>query len=227
MVNGTSLTDSELAQLGVTRTEGEYGTVYTVPCSICGNPMTTRNFSATKSYKCKMCKNDVKRVRKEAIDAMRREHEQLLADRFGTDQKHMHRFETAAAKFGDEYAKSIETARKAVDEFDSMPEVMACIELLHIGARVITHQPVGDYVVDFCLPDEKVVVEIDGSIYHANVAKEEMRDHAIAYMLGIGWTVRHVPSDDVAKNHRAFGRIMRKMLDGRRDDMGMDRLPRR
>lgn len=226
MAGGSSFTDEELAELGVSRKKDEYGrTFYEVPCVVCGRPVGMRVFSTQKIVKCNFCKKEIKKKRDAKIEAAREELLSILADDLGTDYEHLKRFEKGSSKFGQAYADNIETARKAIDKFDSVPEVVACIELLHIGARVIVHQAVNDFTVDFCLPDEKVVVEIDGSIYHTDDAKQFIRDNAVTHMLGDGWDVRHVPSDAVMKNHEAFGRSMRKMLNARREAQGLKRLP--
>lgn len=53
--------------------------------------------------------------------------------------------------------------------------------------------------MDYFLPDENVVVEVDGSPYYSDEDKEYMRDYALRHMLGNGWTVRHVPADAIVK----------------------------
>ena len=217
LTRGSSMTDEELHRLGVTRTINEHGgTVYSVPCVVCGKPVGTRSFSTDRIVKCSFCKKEVEKRRKARADSAREELLSILAEDLGTDYEHLRRFEKGSAKFGAAYSDDIDSARAAIDKFDSVPEVVACVELLHIGARVIVHQKVGDFTVDFCLPDEKLAVEVDGSIYHADEAKEQMRDYAITQMLGDGLEVRHIPSDAIMKNHVVFGRGMRKMLEGRR-----------
>ena len=225
MTRGSSMTDEELNRLGVTRTSDKYGkTVYYVPCVICGKPVGIRTFTTEKVMKCSFCKKEIARKRRAKVEAAREEMLGVLAEDLGTDYDHLKRFEKGSMKFGATYSHDIERARKAIDDFDSVPEVVACIELLHIGTRVIVHQDVGDYTVDFCLPDEKVIVEIDGSLYHSNEAKEQMRDYAISYMLDGDWLVRHIPADAVAKNPSAFGANMKRMLNARRDELGIERL---
>ncbi len=224
MTRGVSLSDEELQELGVTRTRSEYGTVYTVPCAVCGRPTHSRQFSTNRVYKCNFCKKEVAKKRDAKMKAAKEKAEKIMADEIGVDYTHLHRFEQGASKFGAAYTRNIETARKVIDRFDSVPEVIACIELLHIRARIIVHQKVGDYTVDFCLPEEKVVIEIDGSLYHSDEAKEQMRDYAICYMLGDGWDVRHVPADAVAKRPQAFGGSMKRMLNARRHELGMKEL---
>lgn len=225
MTRGSSLTDEELAVLGVSRNREGYGnSIYAVQCAVCGNPVYTRVFNTDRVYKCKLCKDEIVKKRKAINKAEKERVERFLAEEEGIDYEHLHRFENAAAKFGSEYASDIEKARTVIEKFDSVPEVVACIELLHIGARVIVHQKVGDFTVDFCLPDEKLVVEIDGSLYHTDEAKEFMRDYAVMHMLGDGWLIRHIPADAVMSRHKVFGRTMKKLLNAIRDELGMKRL---
>lgn len=218
------LSKEELEALGVSIVESKYGSYYSIPCAICGAPVTSRTFGVNRAYKCKVCKNDLAKKRQAINKAVKEQADRILAHELGIDYKHMCRFDKGASKFGKAYAKNIETARKAIEDYDSVPEVVACIELLHTGTRVIVHQPVGDFTVDFCLPVEKLAVEIDGSLYHNDEDKEFMRDYAIRYMLGDGWDVRHIPADSVMKNHTLFGRGMKKMLNARRDELGAERL---
>jgi len=226
MAGGSSLTDEELKELGVSRKPSKYGyMVYEIPCVICGNTVSTHRFSTERVYKCGLCKKEVKKRRAEKVEAAREEILSILAEDLGTDYEHLKRFEKGTSKFGTAYTSDIDKARKVIDRFDSVPEVVACICLLHTGARVIAHQKVGDFTVDFCLPDEKVVVEIDGSIYHTDDAKRFVRDNAIEHMLGDGWMVRHVPSDAVMKDRAAFSRTMKRLLNARRESFGMKKLP--
>ena len=224
-MRGSSMTDEELAEFGVVRKRDMRGKrYYEIPCDICGKKIGLHAYSTDRVYKCRTCNKNIKARRKIKVEAAREEVLSILAEELGTDYKHLKRFERGSDRFGPAYRDDIEKARTAIDKFDSMPEVTACIELLHIGARVIVHQRVGDYTVDFCLPDEKVVIEVDGDLYHANAGEEFVRDNAITHMLGDGWTVRHVPADAITKRHETFGRGMRKMLNEKREELGMEKL---
>ena len=224
-MNGSSMSDAQLAEIGVSRTHPDYGNViYTVPCAICGEPIKMRSFTTEKAYRCSCCKSKAIEHYQARVKDAKRKYETEMAKGYGTDYVHFHRFDKAAAKFGVSYYPDIERARTVIDKFDSMPEVVACIELLHIGARVIVHQKVSDYTVDFCLPDEKVILEIDGSLYHKDATRTFARDNALSHMLGGEWTIKHVPADAVAKNHAAFGRNMRKMLNKKRKELGLKEL---
>lgn len=222
MVEGEQYSDEELEALGVRRVIASNGmTMYEMPCAICGRMTRRYDFIPSRIPKCTLCSSDIEQKRRKKYEATKKKHEEEMAEEIGIDPVYYRRFEKGVSKFGLKYFPSIQRAEQVRDKFESVPEVVACIELLHIGARVIPHQLVGGYVVDFCLPDEKVVIEIDGSIYHANADKEFKRDLALKNMLGSDWIIRHIPSDAVMKDHKAFGKGMRKLLDDRRFELNI------
>ena len=222
MVRGCHLSDDELAVFGVKRSRDRWGNRdYIIHCDVCGETMRTRKYNTNNVYKCKLCtekdakaKDELKKLRKEAIEREESKQE-------GIDYTHYHRFESAVEKLEPKYYLSILQAEKVKDKFDSVPEVLACVELLYIGARVIPHQKVGDFTVDFCLPDEKVVIEIDGELYHSNKDKEYRRDYALKNMLGSDWVVKHIPAETLKKNHALFGKNIKKLLDDRRFELNI------
>lgn len=222
MLKGEMYSDDELEAFGVRRiTTSSGSTFYEVPCAVCGRATRRYTFSPSKIVKCVICASEIEQKRRDKCKAVKRQHEEEMAEEMGVDAVHYRRFEKGVSKFGLAYYPSIEQAETVMSKFESVPEVVACIEMLYIGARVIPHQSVGSYTVDFCLPDEKVIVEIDGSIYHANADKEFRRDLALKNMLGSDWIIRHIPSDAVMKNHAAFGKGLKKLLDDRRFELNI------
>ena len=222
MVSGCHLSDNELAVLGVKRIPGNRGQrYYIVPCDVCGKKIQVPTYNTMNFYRCLGCekeravdRNRIKKLVKERIELQECRNENV-------DFEHYHRFESAVENLSPKYYFAIEQAEKFKEKFDSVPEVLACVELLYIGARVIAHQKVGSYTVDFCLPDEKVVVEIDGKLYHSNIDKEFRRDLALKNMLGSEWEIKHIPAETLKSKHAAFGRSMRKYLEDRRFDLGV------
>ena len=219
MVAGKLLSDEELESLGVKRfRDGRYD-VYEFPCDVCGRKTRSHNFDSTHEHKCRVCKKSIEDKYNRKRYEVKRKHEAVLAEELEIDVVRFRRFEKAVTRFGLEYYYAIKQAETAMAKFDSVPEVIACIELLYIGVRVIPHKSLGRLTVDFCLPDEKIVVEIDGSLYHKNAEKEYRRDLAILNMLGDGWVIKHIPAESVDKNHKAFGRLMKRFIDERRFEL--------
>lgn len=217
MVSGGYLSEKELAVFGVTRKRLDNNRlVYTVPCDVCGEPLEISRFNTDNFYTCKTCKLESDKLRNKIVEMAQWRHRDLSGYKIDINYESFHRFENAVKKFDKSYAEDIEKAREYANVFDSIPEVIACIELLHIGAKVIPHQKVGRYTVDFCLPKEKLVVEIDGTLYHKDEKKMYWRDCVIKDTLGEGWEVKHVPAESVVKRHKFFGKSMKRLLDDRR-----------
>lgn len=224
MVSGVYLTDEELSAFGVTRINDSGRRVrYIVPCDMCGETFETTKYNTRNVYKCDQCAYESAATRNKIIEMAKWRNREMNNYQMGISYEHFHRFENAVTKFDKTYSEAIEKARGYADTFDSTPEAVACIELLHIGAKVISHQKVGGYTVDFCLPKEKLVIEIDGSLYHKDERKEYWRDCAIKDALGDGWEVKHVPADAVTSNHSFFGKCMLKLIDDRQFELKKQR----
>lgn len=220
MVMGCRLTAEELAVFGVERIEKNGSRAkYLVPCDVCGIKFISYSYNTSNVYKCRNCKDKHieidKRMKKLLKDKV--EHEE--ADEIGIDHEHYQRFESASSKFGLKYYFAIEQASTVMNKFDSIAEAMACIELLYIGVRVIPQQKVGRNRVDFCLPDYKAIIEIDGALYHQDPNKDYWRDVALQKRLGDDWIIKHVPAEAVKQNHALFGKSMKRMLDVRKSEL--------
>ena len=80
--------------------------------------------------------------------------------------------------------------------FDSTEEIMVAIELVRRDVKARHQVKFGRYRADFVLPDEKVVLEVDGSIFHAGKKdKEKLRDDLIVLALGVDWEVIRISDD--------------------------------
>ena len=63
-----------------------------------------------------------------------------------------------------------------------------------IGTRVLRQHPIGPYIVDFCAPDEGVVIEVDGRSNDGTAARDAARH---AWLESQEWRVVRVTNDDV------------------------------
>ena len=219
MVRGYYLTDEELNIFGVERNKNRsgYGSdLYLINCDVCGKQFKIGRYNTKNVYKCPECKDKEIEIGKRIEKLLRSKALHEEAEDIGMDYAHYERFESAAENFGIKYYFAIEQASTVMDKFGSVPEAIACIELLYIGAKVIPQQKIGRHVVDFCLPDEKLVIEIDGALYHQNPTKEYWRDVSIKNLLGDEWMIKHIPAESLKDNHALFGKSMKKLLDDRR-----------
>lgn len=165
-----------------------------VPCSICGGYIKTTSGGSRKNRICDSCKRK--------INVMKPVSRKISAE---SNDKHNKRFDKAVKEIKKQvsnfskYERSVEIARTRLYEYDSVPEAMVAIELLRLRYKIIPQQKIGKYRVDFLLPDEKIVIEVDGSIYHAR-NKSSDREAVIQISLGFDWKIIHISAELIAKD---------------------------
>lgn len=163
---------------------------YVARCHICntlvgiGRPSAYEN----KPILCEKCKAEIKRQaeQSEEIDRYKLVKNEI---RFLDGVEYLER------KYGSAYIKECEKAiliaHERKDKYDSVDEVIAAIVLIKGGYKIIPQQKIGNYYVDFVLPNEKIVIEIDGALYHKDLQREAIRDNAIILKLGAEWKIIH------------------------------------
>ena len=102
--------------------------------------------------------------------------------------------------------------------FQSSEEIMTALELIRKGVKAYHQVRVFDYSVDFVLPEMKVALEIDGSIYHdkSKKEKEELRDEIIAEKLGAGYEVIRINAECIDQNITKFVPAIKAVLKRRK-----------
>lgn len=192
----------------------EYGsTVYFVPCEICGKIVGRHQYTGRGTYLCSLCR-EVKRKKEKAYV------EKMALSIPDVETKEEKRYRKAIEQIEKQhgslngYDRAIEVCRKAVFKFGSVPEAMLAIELVRCGYRVIPQQKIDKYHVDFALPNEKLIIEVDGSIYHANKEKELAREARINYAIGLDWRVIHIPAESISTNVRKVVKYLKQGTQG-------------
>lgn len=178
--------------------------VYIVKCSQCGAEMKSLTYGPNKKYVCPDCqyKRKVKHREVEAdlLDCLTTKSDRRFAKAVEEMRKQTKNFE--------QYSKAIRLAQTAAERYGSVPEAMVAIELLQLGYRVIPQQKIGKYHVDFYLPDEKIVVEVDGSIYHQK--QRDNREATIQLSLGMDARIIHLPAELIAKDIHKLARCLKQ-----------------
>ncbi|MDR1628544.1 MAG: DUF559 domain-containing protein [Oscillospiraceae bacterium] len=79
---------------------------------------------------------------------------------------------------------------------------MVALELARRRVKESHQVKILKYTVDFVLPDEKVVLEIDVKLFHGKDKHEyqQRRDKAILKDLGSDWDVIRISTDHINKN---------------------------
>ena len=92
---------------------------------------------------------------------------------------------------------------------------MAAIVLIYSGYSIIPQQRVGALTVDFCLSKQKIIIEVDGSLYHNSREKSLQRDARIQAMLGHDWEIIHLPAEGIEKNPFQIPKAISEILQHR------------
>lgn len=179
--------------------------IYHVPCAKCGRIIDLRIYNGDKAYYCDICKHNLQEKEKAL------EHE-LLDEILSKGER---RFLKAKEKLfkqvksPEEYAKAIKIAETRADYYGSIPEAMVAIELIKLGYSIIPQQKIGRYKVDFALPNEKLIIEVDGGLYHSDADPD--RDNYIKLCIGLDWEIIHIPAEWVSKDIRRLQKAIREV----------------
>ena len=176
---------------------------YLVPCKRCGKIVRRRTYNPKRKNLCEYCELVYER-KCEAI-------EQEIWDLIKTPKEQT--FDKAVAKLYkqvknfDSYKEAIEIAKKRTERYDSIPEVLVAIELIKLGYSIIPQQRVGRYRVDFAIPAEKLIIEVDGGLYPPNGPKAG-RDGDIQLSLGLDWKILHIPADWISNHIKMLKKVI-------------------
>lgn len=103
------------------------------------------------------------------------------------------------------YNEAIKTAEETIANqnwFQSTEEVMVGLQSIKKNIQFETQYKVGPYSCDFYLPDLKVVLEIDGELFHGKDRheREVIRDNIIETELGNGIIVLRIKTSYINMN---------------------------
>lgn len=118
-----------------------------------------------------------------------------------------------------EYREAIEVVgefiESNVDKFDSSYEVLTAIILVQNRIYAKTQYKVGPYQVDFLLPDQMVVLEIDGERHKHKKSYDSVRDKFIKKKLGPHWEIVRIPTEHLDKDAKKIPIAIDKVLEYR------------
>ena len=171
--------------------------IYYPPCHFCGQPVKSATYIRGRQYLCTVCRQEraaFEKAEKELVTAEQKER------KLGRAIKRI-------AKVTDirRYDSAIDYVRKNLCRagwFQSTEEIMTAMELYRRGVKFHHQVKVFDYSIDFVLDDMKVLLEIDGTIYHGKdrANKEEKRDNVLQWRFGSEWQIIHISTDCINMN---------------------------
>lgn len=156
-------------------------------CAMCG-----KDFEDNKrtSYKCPECEAKLALLKKvEMLDK--------------AEKKLLNKPLNYLIKRPIDLSKEVQAIKKRVldgkDRFSSIQEAMVAIQLERKGIVYESQKKINGRKVDFFLPELKVVLEIDGSLYHTDEDKEFLRDRQIMQSLDNDFQMVHIEADSVPR----------------------------
>jgi very-short-patch-repair endonuclease len=117
------------------------------------------------------------------------------------------------------YEEAIKTIQEYNEEndgkFDSSEEIIAAIILIHNKYHIKPQTKVGKYQADFMLPDDKVILEIDGERHKTRKNYDSRRDTQMKAILGDEWQIIRIPTDFIDTKAEKLPDAIEKVLDYR------------
>ncbi len=181
--------------------------VYIVPCCRCGRKVKRAVYGRKKEFICDACSLGLKHKKQAAVDDLINQIETKNERRFNQALDEMQR----QIKNFDSYDKAIKAAKRAQEKYGSIPEAMVAIELLHLGYKIIPQQKVRGYRVDFFIPEQRFVVEVDGKTFHKGDQYSE-REAVVQFALGLDVKIIHVSAELIRNDIQKLGEYIDRSL---------------
>lgn len=171
-----------------------YFNVFYPKCHICGEEVLSYSYSSKKTYTCKSCK--------EKLGSGKPQTDEDKEKRF---IKAVSRIEKARRVYEENYSFTFDRIHEHIFRkgwFQSTEEIIVACELLFNKVKVRHQVKIGNYRADFVLPEEKIVLEVDGKIFHDKTKRDSewVRDTFILLSLGEGWEVIRISDKFVNEN---------------------------
>lgn len=155
-------------------------------CLICGAEFES---GKTNAYSCDKCESKIRLIKKmEMIDKAQKE----LEKRTGKMKSFKPKRDMSR------YVKLVkERVMNGIDNFSSMPEAVVAIQMERTGLKYETQKDIAGKKADFVIPEIKIILEIDGELYHTDEDKSFLRDRQIMAVVGEEWEIVHIHTKEV------------------------------
>ena len=190
---------------------GPGGDWYYPLCHKCGAEVPVWRYESGTKYTCKKCKAEERMI---AADTRK---EQDHITRTAKLDKAINRIKAHGTYA--KYENAISAARQMIDDgghiFDSTEEIETAIILLAEGINFRHQVRFGKrYIADFVLDDLKVVLEIDGDIFHgeSKLEKQQIRDDLIIAALGQEWEIVRIKTSALNQNITKLPKALKAVL---------------
>jgi len=169
---------------------------YYPSCKLCGEEVMSWSYKRNANYRCVACKEDENNTLETLSIDLRKNEKQRKLD---TAIKRISKVTDIK-----NYERAIKCVEKKLGKagwFQSSEEIMVALELIKRGIKAHHQVKINKYRVDFLLPEEKIVLEVDGSVFHRKDTKsyEHFRDDVITLALGVEWEVIRISTENINK----------------------------
>lgn len=189
-------------------------TLYFPLCSVCGQEVLSFNYIKNRKYKCKKCK-----LRNNLADKENRieENEEIKEKKFENAVSRIKNISKNFKKY-DKAIKKVHDVLHIDGWFQSTEEIMVAIELERQNIEYRHQVKFGIYRADFVLDKKKIVLEIDGTLFHTKNTeeKENLRDNLICFNLGPEWEVIRVTDKLINENITKLAKAIDKTYSERK-----------
>lgn len=215
---------------------GSRGETYYIPCCLCGADVKSFSYHVKQKYICKECVELDRLIKRreraeirakeraekgigqpiqktqEQIEKIREKNEAMLS-------KAMTRIDKMATISN--FTQAIAKVRGEMDAgavFQSTEEVLVALELSRKGIAYRTQVHFGPYRADFVLDANKIVLEVDGKLFHAaeREFKDNLRDSLIIAALGPRWEIVRITTDNINKQITQLTKAVARVIDYRK-----------
>lgn len=156
-------------------------------CVLCGKDYEN---NTRTSYKCPKCEQNLLFIKKlEMIDKA----ESKLTMVSGRSKRKRN------IDLSNEVKKIREKIAWKKVKFSSLQEAMVAIQLEYQKVEYESQKEIGGKYVDFYLPELKILLEIDGELYHKDADKEFLRDRQIMHEVGEEYEIVHINAESVPR----------------------------
>lgn len=111
----------------------------------------------------------------------------------------------------------LEFALMPGERFSSSHEMVAAMELLRNRIKVKTQQTVGQYRVDFVIPEMHVILEVDGYMHKTSKIKDSQRDIDLRKTLGLEWEIVRISTKHIEEHASKLVQAIEAVADFKRD----------
>lgn len=180
-------------------------TYYIVQCDECGTDIKRQAYIRGNKNYCDFCKEKGKTEYKDI-----------------NTEKKFKKFDIAIHRIKKQgniinlYSDSIDKIKQLIpikNWFQSTEEIMVALELYKDKIPFNHQVKVMKYYVDFVLPKDKIILEVDGSAFHnkLTIGKEKVRDKLILSKFGEEWEIIRIKDVFINQNVRMLSKALKRV----------------